>query len=135
MPNGCLTGAWYNLFEYVYTLANSGYRGLQCQDDMMADDVVSRPAYGFNSSYQFNDIAIPNNTRTSFAWYLMYKTIDNCNTALAIQGDTEALRQAPGAGIGASGFLLSASGTALPVYLFERPCGSLCPYLYRAHYG
>ena len=86
-------GAWYNLFEYVYTLANSGYRGLQCQDDMMADDVVSRPAYGFNSSYQFNDIAIPNNTRTSFAWYLMYKTIDNCNTALAIQGDTEALRQ------------------------------------------
>lgn len=89
-------GAWYNLFEYVYTLANSGYRGLQCQDDMMADDVVSRPAYGFNSSYQFNDIAIPNNTRTSFAWYLMYKTIDNCNTALAIQGDTEALRQAQG---------------------------------------
>ena len=89
-------GAWYNLFEYVYTLANSGYRGLQCQDDMMADDVVSRPAYGFNSSYQFNDIAIPNNTRTSFDWYLMYKTIDNCNTALAIQGDTEALRQAQG---------------------------------------
>ena len=89
-------GAWYNLFEYVYTLANSGYRGLQCQDDMMADDVVSRPAYGFNSSYQFNDIAIPNNTRTSFAWYLMYKTIDNCSTALAIQGDTEALRQAQG---------------------------------------
>ena len=89
-------GAWYNLFEYIYTLANSGYRGLQCQDDMMADDVVSRPAYGFNSSYQFNDIAIPNNTRTSFAWYLMYKTIDNCNTALAIQGDTEALRQAQG---------------------------------------
>ena len=89
-------GAWYNLFEYVYTLANSGYRGLQCQDDMMADDVVTRPAYGFNSSYQFNDIAIPNNTRTSFAWYLMYKTIDNCNTALAIQGDTEALRQAQG---------------------------------------
>ena len=89
-------GAWYNLFEYVYTLANSGYRGLQCQDNMMADDVVSRPAYGFNSSYQFNDIAIPNNTRTSFAWYLMYKTIDNCNTALAIQGDTEALRQAQG---------------------------------------
>ena len=89
-------GAWYNLFEYVYTLANSGYRGLQCQDDMMADDVVSRPAYGFNSSYQFNDIAIPNNTRTSFAWYLVYKTIDNCNTALAIQGDTEALRQAQG---------------------------------------
>jgi starch-binding outer membrane protein, SusD/RagB family len=89
-------GAWYNLFEYVYTLANSGYRGLQCQDDMMADDVVSRPAYGFNSSYQFNDIAIPNNIRTSFAWYLMYKTIDNCNTALAIQGDTEALRQAQG---------------------------------------
>ena len=89
-------GAWYNLFEYVYTLANSGYRGLQCQDDMMADDVVSRPAYGFNSSYQFNDIAIPNNTRTSFAWYLMYKTIDNCNTTLAIQGDTEALRQAQG---------------------------------------
>lgn len=89
-------GAWYNLFEYVYTLANSGYRGLQCQDDMMADDVVSRPAYGFNSSYQFNDIAIPNNTRTSFAWYLMYKTIDNCNTALTIQGDTEALRQAQG---------------------------------------
>ena len=89
-------GAWYNLFEYVYTLANSGYRGLQCQDDMMADDVVSRPAYGFNSSYQLNDIAIPNNTRTSFAWYLMYKTIDNCNTALAIQGDTEALRQAQG---------------------------------------
>ena len=60
-------GAWYNLFEYGTTYANIGYRALQCQDDMMADDVVSRPAYGFNSSYQFNDIAIPNNSRTSFA--------------------------------------------------------------------
>ena len=44
-------GAWYNLFEYVYTLANSGYRGLQCQDDMMAGRLIcnigiapSRPA-------------------------------------------------------------------------------------------
>ncbi|WP_455587243.1 RagB/SusD family nutrient uptake outer membrane protein [Bacteroides sp.] len=90
-------GAWYNLFEYGTTYANIGYRALQCQDDMMADDVVSRPAYGFNTSYQFNDIAIPNNGRTSFAWYLIYKTIDNCNTAIAIQGDdTEELRQAQG---------------------------------------
>lgn len=89
-------GAWYNLFEYGTTFANIGYRALQCQDDMMADDVVSRPAYGFNTSYQFNDIAIPNNGRTSFAWYLIYKTIDNCNTAIAIPGDTEALRQAQG---------------------------------------
>lgn len=90
-------GAWYNLFEYGTTYANIGYRALQCQDDMMADDVVSRPAYGFNTSYQFNDIAIPNNGRTSFAWYLIYKTIDNCNTAIAIRGDdTEELRQAQG---------------------------------------
>lgn len=63
---------------------------------MMADDVVSRPAYGFNSSYQFNDIAIPNNSRTSFAWYLIYKTIDNCNTAIAIDGDSEEFFQAKG---------------------------------------
>ena len=91
-----VNGAWYNLFDYSSTYANIGYRALQCLDDMMASDVVSRPKYGFNSSYQFDDIAISNNTRTSFAWYLMYKTIDNCNTALAIQGDTEALRQAQG---------------------------------------
>lgn len=89
-------GAWYHLFEYGTTYANLGYRALQLQDDMMASDVVSRPAYGFNSSYQFNDIAIPSNSRTSFAWYLIYKTIDNCNTAIAIQGDTEALRQSQG---------------------------------------
>ena len=89
-------GAWYNLFEYGTTYANIGYRALQCQDDMMADDVVSRPAYGFNSSYQFNDIAIPNNSRTSFAWYLIYKTIDNCNTAIAIDGDSEEFFQAKG---------------------------------------
>lgn len=54
------------------------------QDDMMADDVVSRPMYGFNSSYQFNDVVMPANNRTAFAWYLMYKTIDNCNTAISI---------------------------------------------------
>lgn len=89
-------GAWYNLFEYGTTYANIGYRALQCQDDMMADDVVSRPAYGFNSSYQFNDIAIPNNSRTSFAWYLIYKTIDNCNTAIVIEGDSPELLQAKG---------------------------------------
>ena len=89
-------GAWYNLFEYGTTYANIGYRALQCQDDMMGDDVVSRPAYGFNSSYQFNDIAIPNNSRTSFAWYLIYKTIDNCNTAIAIDGDSEEFFQAKG---------------------------------------
>ena len=89
-------GAWYNLFEYGTTYANIGYRALMCLDDMMADDVVSRPMYGFNSSYQFNDVVMPSDGRTTFAWYLMYKTIDNCNTALAIQGDTEALRQAQG---------------------------------------
>lgn len=89
-------GAWYNLFEYGTTYANIGYRALQCQDDMMASDVVSRPKYGFNSSYQFNDVAIPSNGRTAFAWYLMYKTIDICNTAISIEGDSEELRQAQG---------------------------------------
>ncbi len=63
---------------------------------MMASDVVSRPKYGFNSSYQFNDVAIPSDGRTSFAWYLIYKTIDNCNTAISIKGDSEELRQAQG---------------------------------------
>ena len=52
--------------------------------------------YGFNSSYQFNDIAQSSNGRTEFAWYLIYKTIDNCNTAISIQGDSEELRQAQG---------------------------------------
>ena len=66
-------GAWYNLFEYSSTYANIGYRALMLQDDMMADDVVSRPMYGFNSSYQFNDVGMPANNRTAFAWYLMYK--------------------------------------------------------------
>lgn len=89
-------GAWYNLFEYGTTYANIGYRALQCQDDMMADDVVSRPKYGFNSSYQFSDISITSNSRTSFAWYLIYKTIDNCNTAISIEGDTEDLRHSQG---------------------------------------
>ena len=91
-----VNGAWYNLFDYSSTYANIGYRALQCLDDMMASDVVSRPKYGFNSSYQFNDIAIPSDGRTSFAWYLIYKTIDNCNTAISIKGDSEALRQAQG---------------------------------------
>ena len=91
-----VNGAWYNLFGYSSTYANIGYRALQCQDDMMADDVVSRPKYGFNSSYQFNDVAIPSNNRTEFAWYLMYKTIDNCNAAVSIQGDSKELRQAWG---------------------------------------
>ena len=77
-------GAWYNLFEYSSTYANIGYRALMLQDDMMADDVVSRPMYGFNSSYQFNDVVMPANNRTAFAWYLMYRTIDNCNTAISI---------------------------------------------------
>jgi len=91
-----VNGAWYNLFDYSSTYANIGYRALQCLDDMMASDIVSRPKYGFNSSYQFNDIAIPSDGRTSFAWYLIYKTIDNCNTAISIKGDSEALRQAQG---------------------------------------
>lgn len=93
-------GAWYNLFESTSTYANMGYRALMLQDDMMANDVVSRPAYGFDSSYQFNDVAIPSNNRTAFAWYLMYKTIDNCNTAISIvaTGDdnTPAFRYAQG---------------------------------------
>lgn len=87
-PNGCgkfrkvpvpenaaalVNGAWYNLFDYSSTYANIGYRALQCLDDMMASDIVSRPKYGFNSSYQFNDIALPSNNRTEFAWYLIYK--------------------------------------------------------------
>ena len=59
-----VNGAWYNLFDYSSTYANIGYRALQCQDDMMASDVVSRPKYGFNSSYQFNDIALSSNSRT-----------------------------------------------------------------------
>lgn len=91
-----VNGAWYNLFDNSSTYANIGYRALQCQDDMMASDVVSRPKYGFNSSYQFNDVAIPSNNRTLFAWYLMYKTIDNCNTAISIKGDSEELRRAQG---------------------------------------
>ena len=89
-------GAWYYLFEYGTTYANIGYRALQCLDDMMASDVVSRPKYGFNSSYQFNDIAIPTDSRTNFAWALLYKTIDNCNTAISIEGDSEELHQAQG---------------------------------------
>ena len=67
-----VNGAWYNLFDYSSTYANIGYRALQCLDDMMASDVVSRPKYGFNSSYQFNDIALSSNSRTEFAWYLIY---------------------------------------------------------------
>ena len=61
-----VNGAWYNLFDYSSTYANIGYRALQCLDDMMASDVVSRPKYGFNSSYQFNDIALSSNSRTEF---------------------------------------------------------------------
>ena len=91
-----VNGAWYNLFDYSSTYANIGYRALQCLDDMMASDIVSRPKYGFNSSYQFNDIAQSSNGRTEFAWYLIYKTIDNCNTAISIKGDSEELRQAQG---------------------------------------
>lgn len=89
-------GAWYYLFENGTTYANIGYRALQCLDDMMASDVVSRPKYGFNTSYQFNDVAIPSTERANFAWALLYKTIDNCNTAISIEGDSKELRQAQG---------------------------------------
>lgn len=114
-----VNGAWYNLFDYSSTYANIGYRALQCLDDMMASDVVSRPKYGFNSSYQFNDIALSSNSRTEFAWYLIYKTIDNCNTAISIKGDSEETPTGTGTSIGIACFLLFASGTALSIYLFE----------------
>lgn len=101
-------GAWYNLFEYGTTYANIGYRALMCLDDMMADDVVSRPMYGFNSSYQFNDVVMPSDGRTTFAWYLMYKTIDNCNTAISIQAtgddDTPEFRHAQGQALAVRAF-------------------------------
>lgn len=89
-------GAWYNLLEYGTSYANLGYRALMCQDDMMASDVVARPGYGFESSYKFEDVSLTSSSRTSFAWYLLYKTIDNCNTAIAISGDSPKLRQAQG---------------------------------------
>lgn len=115
-----VNGAWYNLFDYSSTYANIGYRALQCLDDMMASDVVSRPKYGFNSSYQFKDIALSSDNRTAFAWYLIYKTIDNCNTAISIQGDSEELRASAGTGVGTPCFLLFTLGTALSIHLLER---------------
>lgn len=78
-------GAWYNLFEDTYTYANMGYRAFMCQDDMMANDVVSRPMYGFNSSYQYQDVADRTHSRTAFAWALLYKTIDNCNLVISMK--------------------------------------------------
>ena len=64
-----VNGARYNLF-IIQVPCQIGYRALQCLDDMMASDIVSRPKYGFNSSYQFNDIAQSSKCRTEFAWYL-----------------------------------------------------------------
>ena len=132
-------GAWYHLFEYGTTYANIGYRALQCQDDMMASDVVSRPKYGFNSSYQFNDVAIPSDGRANFAWALLYKTIDNCNTAISIQGDSEALRRAQGHALALRAFcylhlvqhyqftyLKDKTAPAVPIYT-ETTTGSTVP--------
>ncbi|MCC8171240.1 MAG: RagB/SusD family nutrient uptake outer membrane protein [Parabacteroides sp.] len=78
-------GAWYNLFEDTYTYANMGYRAFMCQDDMMGNDVVSRPMYGFNSSYQYTDVPDPTVSRTAFAWSLLYKTIHNCNLVISMK--------------------------------------------------
>ena len=51
---------------------------------------------------------MPSDGRTTFAWYLMYKTIDNCNTAISIQAtgddDTPEFRHAQGQALAVRAF-------------------------------
>ena len=84
-------GAWYNLMDYGTTYANIGYRALTLADDMMGSDVVLRTTntYGFGSTYQLNELSVPTAGRTSFAWAIFYKTIDNCNSVISIKANDD----------------------------------------------
>lgn len=78
-------GAWRYLFDSFYTYANPGYATIFRQDDMMGSDVVAYSGkYGFNASYQFNDVQVRTDYRTRAFWTLQYKGIDNCNWVLSI---------------------------------------------------
>lgn len=82
-------GAWRYMFDTFFSYANPGYSAVLRQDDMMGNDVIAYPGkYGFSASYQFKDTPDKTTSRTRSFWQLHYKTIDNCNTVIAIESKT-----------------------------------------------
>lgn len=78
-------GAWRYMFDSFYTYANPGFATVMRQDDMMGSDVVAYSGkYGFNATYQFNDVQVKTDYRTRSFWTIFYKVIDNCNWVLSI---------------------------------------------------
>lgn len=84
-------GAWRYLMETMSTQANYGYRSLMSADDTMAGDVaLAGNTYSLGDAYKFTEQKSASSSRGTFAWALLYKTIDNCNTVINIKaGDGE----------------------------------------------
>lgn len=81
-------GAWRYLLETTSTQSNYGYRSLMSADDVMGNDIaVAGNTYSKGDAYKFIDVSSNTSGRTSYAWSLLYKTIDNCNTAISIKAD------------------------------------------------
>lgn len=78
-------GSWYYLLETMSSQANYGYRSLMSADDVMGNDVaLAGNKYSLGDAYKFIDVSSNSSGRSFFAWSLLYKTIDNCNTVIAL---------------------------------------------------
>lgn len=94
-------GSWYYLLETMSSQANYGYRSLMSADDVMGNDVaLSGNTYSLGDAYKFTDVSTKTSSRSYFAWSLLYKTIDNCNTVITLEAseteNTKAFQYAQG---------------------------------------
>lgn len=94
-------GSWYYLLETMSSQANYGYRSLMSADDVMGNDVaLAGNTYSLGDAYKFIDVSSKTSSRSAFAWALLYKTIDNCNTVITLQANenqnTKAFQYAQG---------------------------------------
>ena len=94
-------GSWYYLLETMSSQANYGYRSLMSADDVMGNDVaLAGNTYSLGDAYKFLDVSSNTSGRSTFAWALLYKTIDNCNTVITLEAaeneNTKAFQYAQG---------------------------------------
>lgn len=83
-------GTWRYLMETMSSQANYGYRSLMSADDVMANDVaLAGNTYSLGTAYKFTEQTSASSSRGTFAWALLYKTIDNCNTIISLKASTE----------------------------------------------
>lgn len=81
-------GAWRYLMETMSSQANYGYRSLMSADDVMASDVaLAGNTYSLGDAYKFTEQTSASSSRGTFAWALLYKTIDNCNTVISLKAN------------------------------------------------